>query len=347
MSRTRSFAGSIIISAALGALAACGGSELGGTIALPLTTTTPDGTVYRLRDGHFQIGSTSGGLGVGVSTEDDPGAPLIHLDLDAGSYQAELFAGWRLERSEAGGPFAPAAAALVSSNPLAFGVVDGATTSVSFVFRVEGADVTLGGGVDLGIDVYAACDPVAQAGCAAGERCARESFADGTSRTTCGPAGTLPEGTACTVPAVGFDDCVAGTTCINSTCRATCEIGTPTCTCFGGAFDDVPEAGACFPSCDPLAQDCAGTQACYFTPSGAVCAGAGTGVQGDACMFLNSCVEGSICSPGAGPGGGAGCAFICSLSGSGPTCGGPGGPGASFTCTSVGLPALPDVGVCR
>lgn len=71
--------------AVLVTLAACAADTPTGTVALPLTTTTTDGTIYRLRDGTFQIG-LPGGVGIGLSTEDAPDATALHADLDAGSY---------------------------------------------------------------------------------------------------------------------------------------------------------------------------------------------------------------------------------------------------------------------
>ena len=186
---------------ALATLAACAADATTGTVALPLTTTTAEGTIYRLRDGSFQI-ATPGGLAIGLSTEDAPDATALHVDLDAGNYNVMLADGWRLERNAGGAGFEPVAASMVSSNPRFFDVVDGASTAVSFIFRVDGeGNVALGGGVDIGIDVYTPCDPVAQTGCAAGERCTSVGLDDGNLITACAPAGTVAEGGSLHPPA--------------------------------------------------------------------------------------------------------------------------------------------------
>lgn len=334
MSRSRPLSALALFTIA--GLAACAAETTTGTVALPLTTTTDEGTIYRLRDGSFHIG-TSGGLGLGLSTEDAPDATALHADLDAGSYSVTLAEGWRMERNAGGAGFEPVAASMVSANPRGFEVVDGASTAVSFVFRVAGeGNVALGGGVDIGIDVYTPCDPVAQTGCAAGERCTADFQADGTSITTCAAAGTVTVGGACVRPPTGVDDCVAGSVCADGTCAEVCSVAAGTCNCLGQYFPDVADAGHCEPGCNPLTQDCPATnEACYFTSTLTVCAPviSSAGNPGDACMYLNGCVEGAICVSGT-------CASICAVSGNGPTC------SSGFTCNGVGQVSNPDIGVC-
>jgi hypothetical protein len=323
------------------ATAACTAADSLGEVELPLSASTPDGTVYRLRDGAFQI-TDGGGLGLGLSTEEDPDALTLHADLDAGSYTVELLGGWRFEHSVAGAPFEPVAATLVSASFQSFEIVDGGTAEIVYVFRVAGiGDVELGGGVDIGIDVYTPCDPVAQTGCLAGERCTRVVLPDYTPITSCVPAGTVPAGGACASPELGADDCVAGTICAGGVCAAICELGSSSCNCLGAAFSDVPGAGVCVPTCDPLAQDCPEpAAACYPTGSSATCAPVHSpGTQGEPCTFLNDCAEGSVCA-----GGELGCAFMCSLTGVGPTCAD--GPGAGFGCLGMDNPGYPDLGFC-
>lgn len=55
--------------------------------------------------------------------------------------------------------------------------------------------------------------------------------------------------------------------------------------------------------CDVIAQDCGGTNGCYFasTSAGAppmtLCAAAGTGADGDACTAIENCQPGLFCDP--------------------------------------------------
>jgi hypothetical protein len=330
------------------ATAACTAVDSLGEVAVPLSTTTPDGTIYRLRDGNFQI-VDSGGLGLGLSTESEPGATALHADLEADQYSVELLGGWRMERSAGGAPFEPVAATLSSTNPQSFQVVDGATVQIAYAFRVDGVgDVALGGGVDIGIDVYTACDPVAQTGCAAGERCTRVGLSGGGAITTCAPEGTVPEGGTCWAPAVGADDCVAGTLCVEGRCAATCASGASSCSCDTGAFSDVPTAGVCSQGCDLLAQDCANpTDACYYIGGGATCAAPtpDAGAPGEPCSFVNQCVEGSVCSTLGSPTPDQNaCTLLCAASGASFACADV--LGASFTCIDLALPEHPDVGLC-
>jgi hypothetical protein len=323
------------------ATAACTAADSTGEVALPLLTTTPDGASYRLRDGRFQItGST--GIGLGLTTESNPDALELHVDLAADWYNVELLAGWRMERSIDGSPFEPVAAELAAARH-SVEVVDGRSSRVSFVFRVAGVgDLELGGGIDIGIDVFTLCDPTAQSGCATGERCSRVALLDGSAVTTCVPDGTVPEGGACVAPQFGADDCVAGTKCHAGTCAAICIESSAGCECTApGYFPEYASAGVCVSSCDPLAQDCGDPAlGCYPTGASTTCAPpvAPAGNPGDPCTQLNQCAPGSVCT-GAG-----GCALMCAVSGVGPDCSGQ--PGASIQCASLGLGGHPDAGVC-
>jgi hypothetical protein len=102
-------------------------------------------------------------------------------------------------------------------------------------------------------------------------------LSNGTEVCACGP-GLTQCTTACTdlradpLNCGACDkECSAGTLCVDGRCRG----------------------------CDVFTQDCATEgETCYFIPSIAtsVCATAfGTGTQGDACEFINSCAEGYIC----------------------------------------------------
>jgi hypothetical protein len=85
-----------------------------GQLEVPLTAFAASGAEYRLRDAEFTIGTTfsgSGGsgttspapAGLVVSSEDDPAASKITVELEEGEYFVELQPGWRLEKMVPGG----------------------------------------------------------------------------------------------------------------------------------------------------------------------------------------------------------------------------------------------------
>ena len=172
------------------------------------------------------------------------------------------------------------------------------------------------------------CDPVAQTGCAEGEKCAQLTISAGPpllARTACVDNGTVELGGDCETgdpgEATGFDDCLSepdlGAQCINGICKEICTTPTDTCTdgfaCsfYEGLFVDVASAdiGVCDETCNPVTQDCAREEdGCFLDPrSGrngvATCAGIGPetmeATQGMPCIgpdaetcFLNGCAEG-------------------------------------------------------
>jgi len=116
-----------------------------------------------------------------------------------------------------------------------------------------------------------ACDPLAQTGCASGEKCTwiwdqRDSTAE-LGHIGCVMAGTVAADQACTfnMDPIGFDNCVGGTFCLDGVCKEICDNngGSPMCpsdkSCgaysgvFGAAGQPV-SAGLCDPKCDPLSQ---------------------------------------------------------------------------------------------
>ncbi len=153
------------------------------------------------------------------------------------------------------------------------------------------------GGADADTGV---CNPVTQAGCEAGEKCAQlvESADPFLARTACVPDGTVAEGQACTRgeagAATGFDDCAAGYDCTNGVCTEICDVGPPDgcradgeafgegsfCTLYEGLFTD--EIGVCVAGCNPIADDlvdgvlvnerCAAAEGCYLNATRGVAA---------------------------------------------------------------------------
>jgi hypothetical protein len=125
----------------------------------------------------------------------------------------------------------------------------------------------------------AECDPVAQTGCAEGEKCGQltVSLDPVEARTACVPDGTVEVGGACRTgepgEGTGYDDCAAGADCTSGTCRAICLVPGDTCpdqfscSTYLDLFKDIDETlvGVCDAVCDPIAQGCpAETDACYL-----------------------------------------------------------------------------------
>ena len=109
---------------------------------------------------------------------------------------------------------------LVALSALAFGACGGGGDDGDNGGIVVGADANNGGGGGGG---DAVCNPVTQAGCEAGEKCAQlvESEEPFLARTACVPDGSVTAGGACTrgeAGANGYDDCVAGFDCLNGVC---------------------------------------------------------------------------------------------------------------------------------
>ncbi len=105
----------------------------------------------------------------------------------------------------------------------------------------------------------------------------------------------------------GMDDCAKGHMCWNvndkneGICVALCT-GTPMAPkCEAGFKCAIANEGVlnlCLPSCDPLLQDCDGTDLCIPNGDGFLCvldASGDMGKENDPCMFANSCDKGLLC----------------------------------------------------
>ena len=113
------------------------------------------------------------------------------------------------------------------------------------------------------------CNPLTQAGCAAGEKCSwiiDDATAD-IGHIGCAPDGTVAVGGACmNAGGVGPDDCVAGNVCVAGECKTICDPmaaaaasgcdAQHACSRYSGLFESggVIAYGACDPACDPLSQ---------------------------------------------------------------------------------------------
>lgn len=146
---------SLVVLASVVTLAGCGSSrtktEPVGKLQMNLVGQGSDGLTYRLTNGTFQI---TGHASATLSTETNPDATVLSIDLPAATnYSILLEAGWALQRLE-GGVWVPQAAALISANPASFTIMASQTTTVTFVFEVDGGTVGIGPGtLDVLIDV--------------------------------------------------------------------------------------------------------------------------------------------------------------------------------------------------
>lgn len=118
-------------------------------------------------------------------------------------------------------------------------------------------------------DTPAACDPLTQTGCEAGQKCGwvilqEEPFVGS---IECVMDGTVAVGQACmygAAGAAGFSNCVKGSECVAGTCKSICDNngGDPMCDAnhacsnYNNLFEtsDMTVAGVCDPKCDPLTQ---------------------------------------------------------------------------------------------
>jgi len=126
-------------------------------------------------------------------------------------------------------------------------------------------------------DALVVCNPVAQTGCAAGEKCTWIVDLDSTPTMVsaghigCAAAGSTADGASCDDAAAvsgGVDSCAAGALCVASSCKPICDpqlVGgvdrgaCPTdsaCSTYGDLFSSsgTAVAGVCEPTCDPLTQ---------------------------------------------------------------------------------------------
>lgn len=176
-----------------------------------------------------------------------------------------------------------------------------------------------------------ACNPVTQAGCEAGEKCAQLVASDEPflASTACVPDGTVTTGGACTRGAAGangYDDCVAGYDCLRGECVEICtSAGGDTCRADGEGFGEgsyctlyadlfSDEIGLCVIGCEPtddtsaepvVNTKCGMDRGCYLNVGRGVAAcastpgDAATATQNDDCYgpaagscFLNGCASG-------------------------------------------------------
>lgn len=155
------------------------------------------------------------------------------------------------------------------------------------------------GGLDICNAPTTACDLfAAESGCAEGEACVWYQSA-----LTCREPGNLDAGQVCF--GLGSAPCKEGLHCVVE-CVELCSTGgeSPSCgDCPGASFELNPDAkvGRCIDDtppgeCDLFAQDCGGSESCYYIPGGTVCLAPGSAAAGGACSTANDCAEGTVCA---------------------------------------------------
>lgn len=136
--------------------------------------------------------------------------------------------------------------------------------------------------IDAPVDAIPTCNPIAQSGCKAGEKCTWVVDVDANPTTMADEIGhigcvavdpsAIADGAACSNAKAGVtsgaDTCVAGDLCISSKCKPICDPqlveGTGAgscalnyaCSLYSGVFVSGAQAvaGVCEPTCDPLTQ---------------------------------------------------------------------------------------------
>ena len=136
---------------------ACGGGvnhDL-GAVSMELTSTSPSGVEYRLRNALISTTSTDGFADLHL-TEDDMSQFEVTFDVPAGDYTVELLEGWWVEYAAPGQPFTGIGvyAELVSPNPMPITVISGGDTSVPFQVQVGTDEIDFGpGSLTVGFEV--------------------------------------------------------------------------------------------------------------------------------------------------------------------------------------------------
>ncbi len=167
----------LAVSAALTACADSGASNEDevekGTLALPLTSTSPAGIQYRLRNASFEIqqpyyycddygvAGQSGVAGAGggcaepvyLNSESDPNATSLSVELEQGSYEVYLQPGWSMERIE-NGVATPVEAQLLSSQSQWVYVSRHSTYWVNYQFGIGDHAIWFNGKLNIEVQVY-------------------------------------------------------------------------------------------------------------------------------------------------------------------------------------------------
>jgi hypothetical protein len=246
-----------------------------GRAQMSLTALGSSGRLYRLRAGTIDV---SGPSMTSFSTETDPTATKVSLELKVGDYQATLEPGWYLEGAVATVPptFEIVAAVLVSANPLPFPIADRQITPVQLVFA-SGSDIIKVGDGEAAFSIRV--DDCADGGCSDGGGAAGAAGIGGA--TPGGPAGAAGSGSTSTVPA--YWPCTAN--------GPPCEQSSLTPISCAPLALDAPGAGICSAG----TYRCGPATVCPAPPSGFqfLCV-----VQDDLCVI--ECSPSGACPAGSG-----------------------------------------------
>lgn len=235
-----------------------------GTFSAALTTTSPAGVLYRLRNATFSL---QGADNATVASDGYLSEQSVSLELTVGPYDVSISDGWYLERQTATvGQFETIAAQLNSPNPTSFVVGEGETTNVVFYFQTAEGPITLGSGsVNLSFVVADVVENT-DAACSDGIDNDADSYVDcddfnciGT--VACG-ATITPENTeaAC---ADGIDnDADSYVDCNDYNCSGTvaCGVTVTLENTAAACSDSIDNDGDSYIDCDDF--NCRGTVAC-------------------------------------------------------------------------------------
>lgn len=127
-----------------------------GSIAMRLVGTDAQGRAYWLRSATFTITPSGGGLDAGaqgamtVSSDDDPGADVLSVSLEPGSYDVTLQPGWYLEYQTPSGVLRAQNVRLASAATQPVAIAADQSAELTFRFTI---DDTGRGRLDIGVDV--------------------------------------------------------------------------------------------------------------------------------------------------------------------------------------------------
>jgi hypothetical protein len=163
------------------------------------------------------------------------------------------------------------------------------------------------GGTDDGTPTLD-CDPVAQTGCAAGEKCTvTESVGQLTYACVADDQSLDPYAQCTPALGTGIDGCIAGNVCFademdNGLCVPLC-LDTSDCQMGLCIAPPTTVATYCADQCSPFETSCPAPMQCRRAMDRFVCEfgrNADTGGQGDPCSITNDdgCAEGFVCLPG-------------------------------------------------
>ena len=132
------------------------GGEGVSRVSLPLISMNAAGDTFVLENVQVEIRQGMTLVTSLVGNDMDLMETVLSADLAAGTYTAELAAGWRLMQLQDDGSRVQITATLRGSPVRDFTVQDDATTTLTYVFETNGGQVGFGGSVEIGFEVETA-----------------------------------------------------------------------------------------------------------------------------------------------------------------------------------------------